>query len=484
MYWRMKILLMRVCEGDLPFSAVAQRLDWEKRMKWLKKWGYFILLIGGGIVYLSCVDHWQVYAKPLRQLQEWYHEADNGGLFALGSRAEETWVSGEGDISGGSAGSGMGDNAGLSGMDSLPEGSAGNGDGQNPEGDMSAGSNPDGMSGSGNAGSAPGAMDGSGNAGSAPGAMNGSGNAGSAPGAMDGSGNAGSAPGAMDGSGNAGSAPGATGGSGNTGSYPEGTTGSGNTGSRPEGTTGSGNAGSGPGGNGNAENVSGSGNTANRPGGITGSGNEGSPDGAALPEVQYMTVEDDYFSDAVFIGDSRTVGMFEYGGLEEISTFYASTGLTVYKMFESEIASVPGERKKITVEEALQQNSFAKIYLMIGINEMGTGTVESFLEKYQEVVAHLQELQPDAVIYLQAIIKVTAERSAQGDYITNEGIIARNEGIAKLADNRKIFFLDVNPEVCDESGGMIPDYTFDGVHLKAKYIEIWKDYLKSHAISS
>ena len=288
----------------------------------------------------------------------------------------------------------------------------------------------------------------------------------------------------MDGSGNAGSAPGVTGGSGNTGSYPEGTTGSGNTGSRPEGTTGSGNAGSGPGGNGNAENVSGSGNTANRPGGITGSGNEGSPDGAALPEVQYMTVEDDYFSDAVFIGDSRTVGMFEYGGLEEISTFYASTGLTVYKMFESEIASVPGERKKITVEEALQQNSFAKIYLMIGINEMGTGTVESFLEKYQEVVAHLQELQPDAVIYLQAIIKVTAERSAQGDYITNEGIIARNEGIAKLADNRKIFFLDVNPEVCDEAGGMIPDYTFDGVHLKAKYIEIWKDYLKTHAIFS
>ena len=79
---------------------------------------------------------------------------------------------------------------------------------------------------------------------------------------------------------------------------------------------------------------------------------------------------------------------------------------------------------------------------------------------------------------------MTAERSAKGDYITNEGIIARNEGIARLADNEKIFFLDVNQEVCDESGGMIPDYTFDGVHLKARYIEIWKDYLKAHAISS
>ena len=219
-------------------------------------------------------------------------------------------------------------------------------------------------------------------------------------------------------------------------------------------------------------------------GSATGSGNSGVPgEGNDPSQVQYMTVEDDYFADAVFIGDSRTVGMFEYGGLEEISTFYASTGLTVYKIFDSEIVSVPDERKKISVEEALEQNSFAKIYLMIGINEMGTGTVESFLEKYQEVVNHLRELQPDAVIYLQAIMKVTAERSAQGDYITNEGIAARNEGIAGIADNEKIFFLDVNPLVCDETGGMVPDYTFDGVHLKAKYIQIWKDFLKTHAIS-
>ena len=68
-------------------------------------------------------------------------------------------------------------------------------------------------------------------------------------------------------------------------------------------------------------------------------------------EVVYHTVDDSYFDDAVFIGDSRTVGMYEYGGLEETSTFYASTGLTVYKMFDSAIVSVPGQKKKITVED-------------------------------------------------------------------------------------------------------------------------------------
>lgn len=199
-------------------------------------------------------------------------------------------------------------------------------------------------------------------------------------------------------------------------------------------------------------------------------------------EVVYYTVDDSYFDDAVFIGDSRTVGMYEYGGLEEISTFYASTGLTIYKMFDSKIVAVPGQKKKITVEEALSEKQFAKIYLMIGINEMGTGTVESFMKAYGEAVQHLQQLQPDAVIYLQAIMKVTTERSGQGDYITNEGIEARNEEIAKLADDEKIFYLDVNPLICDETGGMVASYTYDGVHLKAQYIPIWLDFLKQHAV--
>ena len=196
----------------------------------------------------------------------------------------------------------------------------------------------------------------------------------------------------------------------------------------------------------------------------------------------YMTVEDDYFADAVFIGDSRTVGLYEYGGLEEVATFYASKGLTVYKLFDAEIVEIPEQRQKLTVEDALLNNEFKKIYLMVGINEMGTGTVETFTAKYKEVVEHLLELQPNAILYIQGILKVTTERSNKGDYITNEGIVARNEALAGLADNKRIFYLDANPLICDETGGMVPSYTFDGVHLKAQYIEIWKNYLKEHAI--
>lgn len=206
------------------------------------------------------------------------------------------------------------------------------------------------------------------------------------------------------------------------------------------------------------------------------------PEPEPEPEIQIGRVEDDYFSDALFLGDSRTVGLHQYGGLGETATFYASTGMTIYKLFGAEIVELPGQQEKISVEEALQHQSFGKIYIMVGINEMGYGTVEKFAQAYGEVVAHLQELQPDAIIYIQAILKVTTVRSDKGDYINNEGIEARNEALSQLADGERIFYLDVNEAVCDEDGGMVKDYTSDGVHLKAKYISLWEEYLKDNAV--
>lgn len=209
---------------------------------------------------------------------------------------------------------------------------------------------------------------------------------------------------------------------------------------------------------------------------VSGNGNV-----VSAPEAEFTRVDADYFADALFIGDSRTVGLCEYSDMEQ-ATFYASTGLTVYKVFDAQIVEVPGSKTKITIEDALKKKQFGKIYFMIGINEMGTGTVDSFMETYAGVVAHLQELQPNAIIFVQAIMRVTTERSNKGDYINNQGIDERNERIAELADNQRVFYLDVNPQISDDTGGLNSDYTFDGVHLKAMYIPIWTDYLSEHGI--
>jgi len=199
-------------------------------------------------------------------------------------------------------------------------------------------------------------------------------------------------------------------------------------------------------------------------------------------EVTYVTVEDDYFTDALFIGDSRTVGLLEYGELEDIATFYASTGLTIFRLYDNKAVKLFGRTGKHKISEYLEEREYGKIYLMVGLNEMGTGDLDYYIKKYRETLDMIREAQPDAIIYVQAIIKLTARQAEREAYVTNEELEERNERLAEFADNEKIFFLDVNPELCVEDGGLNPEYTSDGTHLKAQYISIWKDFLKCHAV--
>lgn len=209
---------------------------------------------------------------------------------------------------------------------------------------------------------------------------------------------------------------------------------------------------------------------------------------AAEPQTEnaktwaFTRVEEDYFDDALFIGDSRTQGMLEYGGLEDRAAFYCQTSLTVYDLFKKDKAFVKEGGRKLTLTEALTQRQFGKIYLMVGINEMGTGTPESFFEEYARAVYRIQQLQPDAIVFVQAIMRVAGEKNAADPLFNNHNINVRNVEIQTLADNRTVFYIDVNEAVCDENGNLHDDWTFDQIHLKAKYYQVWKEFLLDHGI--
>ena len=193
----------------------------------------------------------------------------------------------------------------------------------------------------------------------------------------------------------------------------------------------------------------------------------------------FHPVEDDYFSDAVFIGDSRTVGLHDYGGLDD-STFYATVGMNIYNLWTDKFCEVDGQM--VTLEEALQAKKYGKIYFQIGINEMGRGTIDGFMSAYEESVEKFRELQPDAIIFVQGIMKVAKEKSSKDPIFNNEGIQERNDRIAALADGVNIFYIDVNEVVCDEEGNLNSSLTFDDVHLYGSKYNIWVDYLKEKGI--
>lgn len=196
-------------------------------------------------------------------------------------------------------------------------------------------------------------------------------------------------------------------------------------------------------------------------------------------QYEFTEVGQDYFDDALFIGDSRAVGVQLYSGWDNL-TYYAESGMTVYNMFNRKITDKDGS--ETTIEEALKVHSFGKIYLEIGINEMGTGNVDSFMEAYENAVLHLRELQPEADLFLCAIMYVRQSKSDSDPIFNNPNIRERNERIAALADGKTIFYLDINEVTSDDTGNLNPDYTWDEIHLLGKYNVLWTDYLSSHGI--
>ena len=194
-------------------------------------------------------------------------------------------------------------------------------------------------------------------------------------------------------------------------------------------------------------------------------------------EYPFVTVDESYFDDALFIGDSRTVGLHDYTDLSEHADFLCKTSLTIYKVLEENFKGMG------TVEEVLKKKQYGKIYIMVGINELGRGTTEDFMAKYTEVVDTLHEWDPDARIIIQGIMKVSGKKDAEDKVFNNSNITGRNHAIATLADNYHIFYIDMNEAVCDEEGNLNAEYTHDQIHLLGMYNDLWKDFLMTKGIS-
>jgi len=202
---------------------------------------------------------------------------------------------------------------------------------------------------------------------------------------------------------------------------------------------------------------------------------------ALTTEYDYKEVDKSYFDDAVFIGDSRTVGMQDYSGLDN-ATFFAKTGLNVYEVLDDEFIKDPKTGKDVSVSYMLKHYQYGKIYFMIGINELGTGNTGTFQKAYAHVLKKFRQWQPQAVIYIQGIIAVSGAKSAEDGVFNNININDKNVAIAQLADGVNIFYLDINPKLTDKDGNLKADYTFDEIHMYAQYYDIWTKFLTKHAV--
>lgn len=216
----------------------------------------------------------------------------------------------------------------------------------------------------------------------------------------------------------------------------------------------------------------------------------GTPEEEPVPEAEEPVwagpvpeggpVEDTYFDDAVFLGDSRTDGFRLYSGLTHGAFLYA-TGATVESVFTKAVETPAG---KLPLLDALKTMDCGKIYLMLGVNELGWNGTDIFRTQSEKLLRRLREDHPDAEIVIQSLLPVSAAKDAEGRYVNNDRINAYNQVWMELAQTYDAAYLNVAEAVAGEDGKLPEELCFDGVHLNPSGCRLWLDYLRTHPVGA
>ena len=196
---------------------------------------------------------------------------------------------------------------------------------------------------------------------------------------------------------------------------------------------------------------------------------EAEPVEASFPEI------DDSFDDVLFIGDSRTDGLSEYGHLGNADVF-ADSGLSSYTAMTKSLQISDEDEKEYTLEELLSERQYKLILVMLGINELGYDR-QAAIRKYGELVNRIQELQPNAYLVLEANLHITEAKSEGDDIFNNENINEINDAIHQIAEEKNLGWLDINELFDDENGNLNADLSADGAHVLGKYYADWSDWI-------
>lgn len=185
-------------------------------------------------------------------------------------------------------------------------------------------------------------------------------------------------------------------------------------------------------------------------------------------------VDEGFFADALFIGDSITMGFRNCTDLPVEFMCWGGGGT-------KEVLTKPNEENGIIIiDEACAKEDINKYYILLGLNEIILTTDEEFIEQYAEIIDRLREAKPDCDIYIQSMMPISHKCEADTS-LTMEEINRTNGLLEALAEEKNCFYLNVCDAVADDDG-YLPEEAApgDGIHFGAEYHAKWQEYLMTH----
>ena len=189
----------------------------------------------------------------------------------------------------------------------------------------------------------------------------------------------------------------------------------------------------------------------------------------------------DFFSKAVFIGNSTSEGLTTY--FNSKGKKYLGGPLVAAKVsytFNSDKAKLDGYMLKYKGSQlqakALVKKSGSKYALiMMGTNDLVGTSASSVAKKYKSYIEGIQKENPGVVIYIQSTTPRRGTKNIKN--LSNDKIVELNKLMKSYADSKSnVYFIDISTPLKDSDGNMKKSYCSDGyVHLNMKGYKVWVD---------
>ncbi len=197
------------------------------------------------------------------------------------------------------------------------------------------------------------------------------------------------------------------------------------------------------------------------------------PADTSAPDSPFRTVDESYFADALFIGDARVDGLRLYAPFDG-ADYFCTTEMTLTDCMDVKV-EVEG-RGETTLPQLLSHRHYGKIYISLGINEMGYD-LDYLVNQFDTVYETLREAQPDAIIYIMANLHVTKSYAEAEAIFQSDRVDELNRRFGEYADGLHSYYIDENEIFDDSEGYLVSSYTEDETLLSGKYYKLWADFL-------
>ncbi len=133
--------------------------------------------------------------------------------------------------------------------------------------------------------------------------------------------------------------------------------------------------------------------------------------------------------------------------------------------------------------DAILKGSPAKIFLLIGINDVDRGaSADTIVERIGMIVNKIRKDSPSTKIYLQSVLPVSDHYKMFNGHTSRWQVVPEiNKGLVRLAADRGVKYIDLYSHFIDNTTGkMNIKYTNDGLHLLGKGYKKWVGIVKPY----